>query len=256
MTLNGGTVPWPLGPTVAAPLDTGNEDAGPLMIRRSLVPIILAAAGLVFFVSAAVGFAADDPPKLKFKAYAPAITRSVDPTPTPVSPTPTATPEPDHGPIISLSLASASISAASVVEQRDTEIKGGREYFQDPSNPALIAWYPRFGRPGTPSSNAILAAHVNYVNFGITPFVNITSARIDDALYVTMQDGTVFTYTVKSVATIPTSSLNMDAIVFPGLDSQTQRVTLISCGGDFIAAPGGGGEYLSRVILVAERFAP
>ena len=97
---------------------------------------------------------------------------------------------------------------------------------------------------------------MNYVNFGVTPFVNITSARIEDALYVTMQDGTVFVYTVKTVATIPTNALNMDAIVFPGLDSQTQRVTLISCGGDFIAAPGGGGEYLSRVIVTAERYGP
>jgi len=61
---------------------------------------------------------------------------------------------------------------------------------------------------------------------------------------------------VKSLATIPLSALNMDAIVFPGLDGQTQRVTLISCGGDFIAAPGGGGEYLSRVILTADRYVP
>ncbi len=226
------------------------------MIRRAFIPFVLALAGLTFFLTAAIGLAADDPPKLTFKAYSPQISRSVDPTPTPVPPTPTATPEVDHGPIVSIALASASISAASVVEQRDTEIKGGREYFQDPSNPSRIAWYPRYGKPGVRSSNAILAAHVNYVNFGITPFVDILNARIDDALYVTMQDGTVFTYTVKSLATIPLSALNMDAIVFPGLDGQTQRVTLISCGGDFIAAPGGGGEYLSRVILTADRYVP
>ena len=97
---------------------------------------------------------------------------------------------------------------------------------------------------------------MDYVNFGAGPFAGILSARVDDALYVTMQDGTVFTYSVKSVAVIQLANLNMDAIVFPGLDSQTARVTLISCGGTFVPFPGGGGEYLSRVILVADRFVP
>ncbi len=203
-------------------------------------------------VTTAVTLAADPQPSLTFKAYAPAITRSVDPTPVPTA-VPTATPVIDHGPIVSLSLASARISAAAPVEQRDTEFKSGREYFQDPTHPSRIAWYPRFGKPGVPASNSLLAAHVNYVNFGLTPFEGILSARIDDTLYVTMADGTVFEYLVKSVETIPLATLNMDAIVFPGLSANTQRVTLISCGGDFIAYPGGGGEYTSRVILVADR---
>jgi hypothetical protein len=157
---------------------------------------------------------------------------------------------------VSIALASANITAASTVEQRDTEIKAGREYFQDPSNPARIAWYPRFGRPQDRASNSMLAAHVDYVNFGPGPFAGILSARVDDALQVTMQDGTVFTYTVKTVSVVQLSNLNMDAVVFPGLDSQTARVTLISCGGTFVPFPGGGGEYLSRVILTADRYVP
>ena len=224
------------------------------MFRKLFVPLTLAAAGIGFFVFSAVSMAADDP-KLAFKSYAVQITRSVDPTPIPA--TPTATPVPvDHGPIVSVALASANISAASLVEQRDTEIKAGREYFQDPTHPSLIAWYPRFGRPQDRASNSIVAAHLDYVNFGPGPFAGILSARVDDALHVTMQDGTVFTYSVKSVAVIQLANLNMDAVVFPGLDSQTARVTLISCGGTFVPFPGGGGEYLSRVILVADRFVP
>jgi hypothetical protein len=47
----------------------------------------------------------------------------------------------------------------------------------------------------------------------------------------------------------------MMAIVYPGLDVKVERVTLISCGGNFRPLPGGG-EYDSRVIVIAERFLP
>ena len=46
----------------------------------------------------------------------------------------------------------------------------------------------------------------------------------------------------------------MDAVVYPWLDAGVERVTLISCGGTFVPYAGGGGEYTSRVILVAERY--
>jgi sortase (surface protein transpeptidase) len=141
------------------------------------------------------------------------------------------------------------------VEERDTVYVGGREVFADPSAPQKIAWYPRFGTPGR-TANSIFAAHINYVNYGNGPFAYLTSARPDDALYVTMADGTVYTYTVKSVEVIHISELDMNIVVFPSLDGHTERVTLISCGGTFVPYPGGGGEYESRVVLVAERYHP
>jgi hypothetical protein len=160
---------------------------------------------------------------------------------------------PYNGLVESLHLSSAGISAKWPVEVRDTHFPGGKEVFQDPSAPQYIAWYRRFGQPGFIGNNSIFAAHVNYVGFGNGPFANLTSSKAGDALYVTMDNGTSITYTVRSVTVIKLASLNMDDVVFPGLGPNVERVTLISCGGTFVPRPGGGGDYDSRVILVAER---
>ena len=200
--------------------------------------------------AAAVAFAEGSPaPALKYHAFVPAVSRAEQALPA------APTPAPDHGPVVSLYLGSASITGNSPVEERDTVFVGGREVFADPSAPNRIAWYPRFGRPGD-GANSIFAAHINYVNYGNGPFARLTSAHADDALYVTMADGAVYAFTVKSVDIIGLHDLDMDLVVFPPLDGHTERVTLISCGGTFVPRPGGGGEYESRVVLVAERYHP
>jgi len=218
--------------------------------------MIISSVGLMGLVSGAVAIAADPPSStLKYRAYAPGVTRADDPTPTPTpEPTPTPRPVPYAGPVRSLFLGSARLGSASPVETRDTQRKGGAEVFQDPSAPQKIAWYPRFGQPGYPANNSIFAAHIDYVNYGKGPFAYLTSSAVGDALYVEMDNGTQYTYTVTSVAVVNLNDLDMDAIVFPGLDSYTERITLISCGGTFVPFPGGGGEYNSRVILTADRY--
>jgi sortase (surface protein transpeptidase) len=142
----------------------------------------------------------------------------------------------------------------------DTTYVNGIETLEDPSYPGDIAWYPRFGHPGYGGgTNSLFAGHVNYYRFGNGPFAYLTSAQPGDALYVTMADGEEFAYTVESVRLLPLDELTsggMQDVVFPELDSHTERVTLISCGGDFIPFGGGGGEYTSRVVLVAERWVP
>ncbi|MEP7214789.1 MAG: class F sortase [Anaerolineaceae bacterium] len=219
--------------------------------------VALVLGGVAGMLGAAVAVAADSPgPDLKFRAFAPAVARSEDPTPPPPA-APTPRPQPYDGAVQTLYLASAALTMNPPVEQRDTTFSLGREVLQDPTAPAQIAWYPRFGRPGFAGSNSLFAAHVNYVNYGNGPFAHLTSASVGDALYVTMDNGQSYAYTVRSVEVISLDSLNMDAVVFPALDSSTERVTLISCGGTFVPnANGVGGEYNSRVILVAERYVP
>jgi sortase (surface protein transpeptidase) len=99
----------------------------------------------------------------------------------------------------------------------------------------------------------MVAAHVNYVRYGNGPFAYLQNAQAGDALYVTMANGEVITYTVKSVTLYHLGDIDMDAIVYPPLDNQTERITLMSCGGTFIPAAVGG-EFDSRLVLVAERF--
>lgn len=223
---------------------------------KRIVMIALVLGGVAGLVGAAFAVAAESPPtNLKYRAFAPAVSRAENPTPTP-QPTPTPRPAPYAGPVQTLYLGSASLTMNPVVEERDTTFNGEREVLQDPSGPARVAWYPRFGHPGFVGNNSLFAAHINYVNYGNGPFAHLTSASVGDALYVIMDNGESYAYEVKSVDIIGLDALNMDAIVFPAMASGTERVTLISCGGTFVPRPGGGGEYQSRVILVAERYVP
>lgn len=219
------------------------------MSRRALGAVLAAMAGLA--VLAGSRAASTDRPEanLAFRAYMPEVTRGYLP-----APTPTAVPTPAPGVIVSLDLPSASLNANWPVEVRDTYWAGDAEFFEDPSAPQMIAWYARFGQPGAPGTNSILAAHVDYVGFGKGPFGYLTSAAAGDELTVGLDSGASYSYTVKSVAVVSLKDLNMDAVVYPWLDAGVERVTLISCGGTFVPYAGGGGEYTSRVILVAERY--
>ncbi len=225
------------------------------MMRR-LVWFGLPGLGILGLVAAfsVAGAASAPTPSLRYHAIVPAVVRGEDPTPPP-------SPPPYDGPVASLYLASAGIDSSAPVEQRGTLWEGGHEVFADPSAPGNIAWYSdsRFGHPGFGGQNSVFAAHINYMNYGNGPFARLTSAEPGSALYVTMDNGDSYAYTVAYVTLVPLAVLNsggMDAIVFPALDAHTERITLISCGGDFVPNPGGGGEYTSRVVLVAERYVP
>jgi hypothetical protein len=222
----------------------------------------LVAVGLAGLTGSAASVAADTAPAtLRARAYLPGVSRGQEP-PIP-TPQPTAAPKPYSGPVASLYVGAAGVSQNAPVEERGTVSQGGREVFQDPSAPGDIAWYSGslFGHPGFPGANSVFAAHINYFGYGDGPFAHLTNARADDALYVTMANGEVYTYTVRSVTVVPLTDLDnggMQAIVYPALDMHTERVTLISCGGDFVPYNGssGAGEYTSRVVLVAERYVP
>lgn len=226
------------------------------MNRR--LPLILVLAGAVLGIAATVASAAESPSaNLKYRAIAPGLSVG-ELLPTAV-PTVAPTPAPYAGPVSSLYLQSARIGSQWPVEVRDTTVVGGRETFQDPSGPQWISWYSRFGHPGFGGNNSIFAAHINYINFGNGPFAYLTSAVPQDALYVTMADGSSYAYTVESVQLVSLAELQagaIDSYVFPALDAHTERITLISCGGDFVPRAGGGGDYTSRVILIAERYVP
>ena len=233
---------------------------------KGRLSLLLAVAGVIGIVGGAIAFAASSPkPVLTRRSVAPEVVRAANtptPTPTPTqTPSPTPTPLPYSGPVESLYLASAGLGASSAVEVRDTNFDGGHETFQDPTAPGRIAWYARFGQPGYAANNSVFAAHINYFGYGNGPFAHLLNAQPQDALYVQMADGETYAYTVISVSTIPLSELDnggMDAVVYPPLDSHTERITLISCGGDFVpfANGSGAGEYTSRVVLVAERYVP
>ena len=220
---------------------------------KRAVGVSLLAAGVCLFGASLV--VAADPPKatLKYRGYAPQVTKADPPTPTPTVPPPT--PTPYIGMVTSLYVGSGGVLGTAPIEVRDVDYRSSGPVFQDPTHPSKVAWYSSFGLPGWAGNNSIFAGHINYVGYGNGPFAYLTSAAVGDALYVTMGNGAVYAYTVKSVDVVHLSGLDMNAIVFPGLDLHTERVTLISCGGTFVPGPGGG-QYDSRVILIAERYVP
>lgn len=181
----------------------------------------------------------------RYHLIVPGIAYSAEPTPTPYV-----------GPIASLDIPAASVSARWPVEERGVTTVGGTQYLQDPSSPDRIAWYPQFGRPGFRFSNTVFAAHVNYVGWSLTPFAYMGNVSPGDSVYVTMADGTIYTYTVKTVQLIPTADLDMYQVMYPPLDNNTEQITLLTCGGDFFIQPGVGGEYGSRLIVTATRYIP
>lgn len=229
------------------------------MRYRRLVSVVV--VGLLGLALGALALAKDAHPPLTHRGFAASVSRGLDPPPPPPTPIPTPTPEPTpyDGPVSSLYLASAALSESWPVDVRDTTYVAGQEVLQDPDSPGTIAWYARFGHPGFRGHNSLFAAHVNYVGYGNGPFAHLMSAQIGDILYVTMADGEVYGYTVNSVELRSLYDLDtggMQAVVYPALASDKERITLISCGGDFIPYAGGGGEYTSRVVLVAERYVP
>ena len=226
---------------------------------RNILAISLLIAGVAGLGIAALGMVSAAEPALTYRAFMPGVANGdlVVPTPT-AQPkaTPTPEPKPYAGAVKSLYLESARIFTNAAVEERSTEIVAGKEVLQTPAIPTDIAWYPAFGHPGFRASNSLFAGHIDYVGIGKVVFGYLTSAKPGDALYVTMDNGLQYAYTVRSDDIIHLTDLNMDEVVYPPLDSYTDRVTLISCGGTFVPFPGGGGEYDSRVILVAERYIP
>ncbi len=224
------------------------------MLKQRTWAVALAILGCAGLVGAGAALAADEPAEMPYRAYVPGVAKADKPPP----PTAIPRPAPYVGPVASIYLESARLSGADPIQLGGTHFSGGREYLDDPAGPRYIMQYalPYLAEaPGFAGGHSIFAAHVNYVGYGNAPFAYLTTAQAGDALYITMANGTSYTYSVQSVEIVRLDTLNMDDVVFPPLDSATERVTLISCGGTFIPAAVGG-EYNSRVILVAERFVP
>jgi sortase (surface protein transpeptidase) len=141
------------------------------------------------------------------------------------------------------------------IEARDTVTVAGKKYFDVPTQPSRVAWYEAFGSLGQAGSTTLLAAHINYAGYGAGPFARLTSATVGDTITLTDTAGRTLVYSVQSVQVIKLANLDMNQVVYPTLGAGKERLTLISCGGTFVPNPSGvGGQYDSRVILVAERY--
>jgi len=113
-----------------------------------------------------------------------------------------------------------------------------------PTDPDDVAWYagsPGMGVPG----NVVLAAHVNW-NLQLRPFGLLHKLEPGDAVQIIDADGRGFEYVVESSHWVRAEGAPVDEIFAP---SQEPILTMITCGGEFVASRR---EYLDRLIVRAK----
>jgi hypothetical protein len=122
-----------------------------------------------------------------------------------------------------------------------------------PGDAEHVGWYGMYPKPGF-EGNAVFAGHVNF-NRRNGPFVNLKTAQGGDVIAIQMKDGPTYTYKVffyrqYDLETIPMAEL----IAAPTRPAGEQWITLITCGGEFLADPGSDfGHYLQRDVVIARR---
>jgi LPXTG-site transpeptidase (sortase) family protein len=195
----------------------------------------LLGAGLLFILAYTGVFDGDpEPPP------APSVINRITPTPVP---TPTSLPPPSEAAIARIRIPRFEVDAPIVIRGVDAN-----RVMETPDGPVDVAWYDFTARPGF-GSNAVFSGHVDYYNYGPAVFWNIGNLVQGDIVEVALEDGTVYKYSVSesySVGAEPTEP-ELRKIVDA---TQSEVVTLITCGGNFNSAIG---EYDSRTIVRANR---
>lgn len=181
-----------------------------------------------------------------------------DPTPTPTEaatatpvptrtppPTPTATPTPFDGAVARIKIPRFNVDAP--IEELAINARNELDTPKDENK--SVGWYYIYDKPGW-SGNAIFSAHVYYHSIP-APFVSLAKSVEGDEIFVVMEDGTEYRYTVISNKRYHRDDVPMGDIIWPKEKADYDEwVTLITCGGELDST---GQEYVSRDVIVAKR---
>ncbi len=163
------------------------------------------------------------------------------PTPGPV-PTPSSQfPPGSDAPITRILVEKAKIDAP-IVEKGVNE----EGVMQAPDNATDVAWYNFSAHPGS-GSNAVFAAHVDYIRVGPAVFWNLKDLEPGDLIRVQLGDGTQYTYAVDLKQQFDAATAPVNDIVGP---TGEEIITLITCGGTFDSATH---QYDKRLVVRAKR---
>lgn len=216
---------------------------------RGLTLLVLVAALSFAVLAVACGdddAEADNPAPTEAPTQTPVPTR----TPTETPATPTATPTPFDGPVNEIRIPRFDV----VSEIEEIGMVPGQNQLDVPKNPHATGWYYIYERPGF-GGNAVFSAHVDYYPNIKGPFNRLAEMEEGDEVIVQMANGEEYRYEVFSnvrwhVNEIPMGEL-IDANDKP---DDEEWITLITCGGEFVASsPGGPGQYLHRDVVIARR---
>lgn len=115
----------------------------------------------------------------------------------------------------------------------------------DPSGPWVVSWYQETAKAGDTKDyrNMVVSGHVDYWGVGPSVFQSVAQLQKGSQIYVTGENGDVFTYIVDTVEMVDANpgQQKLQEIVGP---SKKPILTIITCGGTF-----NGTEYLNRMIV-------
>lgn len=178
----------------------------------------------------------------------PTPTEAATATPTPTRtppPTPTATPTPFDGAVARIKIPRFNVDAP--IEE--LAINDRNELDTPKDENTSVGWYYIYDKPGW-TGNAIFSAHVYYRSIP-APFVNLAKSAEGDEVFVVMEDGTEYRYTVISNKRYHRDDMPMGDIIWPKEKADYDEwVTLITCGGELDST---GQQYVSRDVIVAKR---
>ena len=170
-------------------------------------------------------------------------------SPTP-QPTPTG-PPPFDGAVAKLKIPRFKVDSA--IES--IGLVGNTNQLDTPHDPHNTGWYNLYDKPGF-GGNAVFSAHVDYFPKILGPFYNLAKVDPADDIVVTMENGLEYRYRVVSKQRYKVDDLDMAELIWPTTRPTTAEwITLITCGGQFVKTQAdGAGEYLSRDVVIAERY--
>ena len=173
------------------------------------------------------------------------------PTASPTNaPSATPSPTPFNGPVGRLELARLGMSNA--IEEIGL-IPNTNELDTPHDAVNKVGWYHIYDKPGF-KGNAVFSAHVNY-NFKPGPFAKLQDVKQDDEIVIEMDGGPAYKYKVFRKQRYDVETIPMGDLIWPpDKPANEEWITLITCGGRFVATQANGlGEYKDRDVVVALR---
>src|SRR3990167_8166466 len=224
------------------------------------IPVVTATATVVVFLYLQPGN--ENPARsLADQNLSASVTAQVTETPTVVqtiTPAATATKEPEpvpyDGNVGKFKIDQFGVNAG-------IEIIGVTNNVMDsPHDPHKVGWYKDLaGKPGW-DGNAVFAAHVDYYEYQGErnikgPFHELAKMKTGDKFSVVMDNGLEYEYEVFRTHRYDEKDFNAGELIDPkDRPADAQWITLITCGGRFVATnANGSGEYLDRDVVVAKR---
>jgi LPXTG-site transpeptidase (sortase) family protein len=224
----------------------------PYFLHRIALVLLVGGVAVVVTALVAPGLIEDKEPEAVRALPEPGTTSEVAEaraTPTAVpSVEPTAVPVNDS-PITRLVIPSINVDAPVVVLGLTAD-----RAMESPSTPTDVGWYelnPRAnegGYPGEKGGNAVFSGHVDYRNYGPAVFANLDKLSEGDEIFVRLEDGTEYKYTVTGTGVYDPLTAPIKEIV--GRVENQELLTLITCDGTFNSATR---QYDRRLVVRAER---